>query len=356
MLILYLFFIFTTMKKTTLAFLLVLMLATLRTAAQDATDDSTQIQSDQMEKAGHAFMLQGDYANAVLVLNRGAILYPENIEIIKDLAMSYYLEKDFNNALKIINPLTNRPDADDETFQIAGNIYQELRMFKDCEKLYKRGIKEFPTSGPLYNELGELLWNEKDDNSVVEWEAGIKADPSYPNNYYNACRWHYYSGDNVWAILYGEIYINMDPVGSTTPEIKTDVLDAYKKLFSTADIIKNNNREQNPFVAAYLSVMSKQVGLAAMGVTPESLTMIRTRFLLDWYKQYSSKYPYRLFDWQHQLTQQGMFDAYNQWMFATVQNLPAYQTWVNAHYDEYSAFSNFQKDRIFKCPPGQYYK
>jgi tetratricopeptide (TPR) repeat protein len=351
-----LFFIFTAMKNNKLILMLVLLLTASQTFAQSDTDfDSTQAKSDEMEQAGRNFMLKGDYANAILVLDRGTALYPENIEIIKDLAMSYYLQKDNNNALNVIKPLIDRVDADDQAFQIAGDIYQALRMNKDCEKLYQKGLKKFPDNGPLYNELGELLWNEQDDNSIKAWENGIKVDPSYSKNYYNATRYYYYSGDNVWTILYGETYINMDPSGSRTAEIKTDILEAYKKLFSSADITKNN-KDQNAFVTAYLSVMNKESNLATLGITPESLTMIRTRFVLDWFQQYGTKFPFRLFDWQRQLSQQGMFDAYNQWIFATVQNLPAYQTWVNAHYDEYETFGTFQKGRIYKVPTGQYYK
>jgi hypothetical protein len=50
-----------------------------------------------------------------------------------------------------------------------------------------------------------------------------------------------------------------------------------------------------------------------------------------------------------------MFDAYNQWIFGTVQNLPAYQNWANTHAEECNELSHFQRGRIFKIPRGQYY-
>jgi len=83
--------------------------------------------------------------------------------------------------------------------------------------------------------------------------------------------------------------------------------------------------------------------------------MIRTRFILDWFNSFSSKFPFRLFEYQLQLLREGMFDAYNQWLFGTVQNLVAYQNWTTAHAVEYDEFSKFQKGRIFKIPPKQYY-
>jgi hypothetical protein len=102
--------------------------------------------------------------------------------------------------------------------------------------------------------------------------------------------------------------------------------------------------------------MSKQTSLANMGVTVEVLTMIRTRFILDWYAQYAGKYPFRLFDFQRQLLQEGMFDAYNQWLFGPVDNIAAYDNWTKTHAQEYNDFIAFQKTRVFRIPVGQYYQ
>jgi hypothetical protein len=83
--------------------------------------------------------------------------------------------------------------------------------------------------------------------------------------------------------------------------------------------------------------------------------MIRTRFILDWNNNQASKFPFKLFELHKQYIQEGLFDAYNQWVFATAQNLPAYQNWTSTHNKEYSALTRFLQDRIFKVPAGQYY-
>ena len=84
------------------------------------------------------------------------------------------------------------------------------------------------------------------------------------------------------------------------------------------------------------------------GINPESLTMIRTRFILDWDEKYASKYPFRLFEYHRQLLKEGLFEAYNQWLFGSVQNLTAFQTWINTHADAYQQFVAFQQGRVFK--------
>jgi hypothetical protein len=83
--------------------------------------------------------------------------------------------------------------------------------------------------------------------------------------------------------------------------------------------------------------------------------MIRTRFILDWFTDFGNKFPFKLFELQRQLLQEGMFDAYNQWIFTAAQNLPAYQNWITINAGEYTELNRFQKGRIFKIPTGQYY-
>ncbi|MDB5203181.1 MAG: tetratricopeptide repeat protein [Ferruginibacter sp.] len=308
----------------------------------------------ELHETAKSFIRQADYANAILVLNRAVLLEPQNIGMAKDLALSYYYQKDLTHALEVIKPVLDRDEADDQCFQIAGNIYKQLEQFKECEKLYKKGIKKFPDSGPLYNELGELQWAQKDFSAIKQWEQGIEADPSYSKNYYNAARYYFLSPDKIWSLLYGEIFLNMEPLSNKAPEVKQLLLDGYKKLFTEANL-ENNSKDKNGFAKAYLQSMSRQGQVAATGLTTETLTMLRTRFILDWFNTTAAKYPFRLFEQQQQLLKEGMFDAYNQWLFGSVQNLPAYQNWTNMHNEEQTAFTNFQRGRIFKIPAGQYY-
>ena len=308
----------------------------------------------QLQETAKAFTRQGDYVNANLILTRALQQDPNNIQLTKDLALNYYLQKDNVKALETIRPLIDGDNGDDQSFQIAGNIYKAMDQLKECEKMYKRGIKKIPNSGALYSEYGELLASMQDAGAIRQWEKGIEMDPGFSGNYYNASRYYAMTNDKIWTIIYAEIFLNIETSSSRTAEIKNVLLDSYKKLFSDIDLTKNS-KDKNAFEQAFLQSMNKQSAVAAHGINPESLTMIRVRFILDWFENYASKFPLRLFDYQHQLLQQGMFDAYNQWIFGAAQNLVAYQTWTGLHPAEYNEFSNFQKGRVFKIPASQYY-
>lgn len=336
------------MKKYFLLF--VVAFSTFIAGAQ--TEDSKKL-----HETAKTFMRTGDFDNAILVLTRALQQDNKNLELQKDLVMSYYLKRDYVKALSGAKELIDRDDVDVVSYQIAGNVFKALEEVKDCEKMYKKALKKFPKSGPLYSEYGELLWAVKDFSAIQLWETGIKVDPAYGGNYYNAALYYFYTKDKVWNLIYGEIFVNMESLSERGAAMKQLLLQGYKeKLFADADVMKNEENNKSLFAKTFLQTMGKQASLVDKGVTAESLIMVRTRFLLDWYANNAAKYPYRLFDYQRQLLTEGMFDAYNQWLFGTTENLAAYENWTKTHAEEYNKFDTFQRSRVFRMPAGQYYQ
>ena len=239
-------------------------------------------------------MRQGDYANASLILTRALSQSPNNIGIAKDLAYDYYLQKENQKALETIKPLLEKDNADDQTYQIGGTIYRALGQDKEAEKLYKRAIKDYPHSGQLYNDYGEMLWRSQDYSAIKQWEKGIQEDPSYGSNYYNACKYYFLTTDKIWSVIYGEIFINIESFTPRTAEIKNILLDGYKKLFADLDLLANT-KDKNKFEIAFLTTMNKQNSVVINGLNAETLTMIRTRFILDWDQSYAKQFPFSSF-------------------------------------------------------------
>jgi len=310
-----------------------------------------------LHQTARTFMMQADWDNAILVLNRILQLDKNNLDYQKDLIQCFYYKRDFEKAVEGIKGIMNREDADVMSFQLAGNVYKALEDPKECEKIYKQGLKKFPKSGPLYSEYGELLWAKKDFSAIDLWEKGIEIDPSFGGNYYNASLFYFYTKEKVWGLLYGEIFVNMESLSQRGAAMKEILFKGYKeKLFANADLMKGEEKNKSEFAKAFLETMNKQSSLVSKGVTSSSLSMVRTRFILDWYENYAAKFPFRLFDFLQQMLREGMFEAYNQWLFGTVENLPAYENWTKTHPKEFKDFETFQKSRVFKVPAGQYYQ
>ena len=335
-------------KRKPVLYLLTMLFCSL--AAMSQEDIKT------LQTSARQFTQQGDYSNATLVLNKALALYPGNIELQNDLVFNYYLARDYGRAIELGKNLTGQKDADIKSFQLLGMSYRAIEELREAERLYKTGIKNFPASGVLYNEYGELLWaRKKFPEAVEQWEAGIQADPNYSGNYYNAAKHYFLSTDKTWAMIYGEIFVNLESYSRRTPEIKQLLLDAYKKYYTNINGLQAPD-QKNAFEMAFTTLLSKNASTVGSGVTTASLTKLRTRFILEWFETEPVKFPFRLFDYHRQLLKEGYFDAYNQWLFGSAQSLPEFQKWTEEHQQNYEGFIQFQRGRVFKLPAGQQYR
>ena len=310
-----------------------------------------------LHETAKTYLRDGDYQNAIIVLNRALDVEPNNIELLKDLLFANYLKRDFAKAIEIGKPLIDREDADLRTFQLLGLVYKQIADFKECEKMYKKGIRKFPAAGVLYSEYGELLAAKDTDNAIKQWEKGVEADVNYSTNYYYVAKYYANTGELLWSMLYAEIFLNLESYTTKSNEIKVLLLDQYKKFYASNDQKDNFFAiKTNAFTNNVARAMIKQQGQATLGITPETLTALRTRFILDWYDKYADKFSFRLFDHQRQLLQEGYFESYNQWLFGAATNNEGYQKWQKDHAEEMTGFLNFIRQRIYKMPLGQQYR
>ena len=335
------------MKKTFLASLMFSVLSLAAVAQQRDTSG--------LHENAKAFIRQGDYVNALVVLNHALQQDPQNLEVLKDLAFTYYLQKDYPKALATAKPLPDRPDADVQSYQVLALIYKAMEDRKECEKLYRQGLKKFPQSGALYNEYGEVLGTKDGVEAIKQWEKGIETDPNYSGNYYNASKYYYVKNEKAWSLLYGEIFVNLESYSRRTTEMKDLVTDAYKQLFANMDV-QLKLAAKNAFLLAFLTTLNNHSAAIAQGISADALSALRSAFITDWSEKNAVAFPFRLFDYHRQLVKEGMFDAYNQWLFGDAQDPQGFEKWTKAHAPEYNRFIEYQKGRIFKMPAGQHYQ
>ncbi len=307
-------------------------------------------------RTSREYSLKGDLENAILILKNGISTYPGSSEIKQELAMAYYSGKRGAEALAVIKPVIEAGNADETAYQVAGLIYRNENLKKDAEKIYREGLRLYPKSGMLYHDFGLLMESIEPGRGegLKLWEKGIQVAPGFAQNYYQACRYMYASNNTIWTLLYGEIFVNLDSYSSRTIEIKNILFYVYKKMYTYGFGMLD---DKNPFEKAIAQGFSKLNSLSKLGLNPESLSAIRTRFILDWYHNpISNQYPFRLFERHQQMLRDGLFDAYNQWLFGGVANMAGFQTWTQSHAEEYQAFTKFQRQQLFVITQSQSYR
>ena len=157
-----------------------------------------------LQETAKTMLMQGDFENAIAILESAAKQAPGDLSILKDLSYACYLKRDFAKAIQVGRPLSERQDADEQVFQILGLSYKAIAAYKDGIKLYKTALKKFPNSTIIYNEYGELLAMDNSPAEAIEqWEKGIQVDPNFSGNYYNACIYYTKTGNWIRMALYG---------------------------------------------------------------------------------------------------------------------------------------------------------
>jgi tetratricopeptide (TPR) repeat protein len=299
---------------------------------------------------------QGKFDDAINIVTKAYANNQGNTQLLKDKAYFSYMKGDYKAAIEAGKILIDKPDVDEQSYQILGSALNANHNAKESENVYRTGIGKFPKSSVLYSELGVVLLQSNQKEAIKTWEQGIQVDPNVSNNYYYLAKLYAQGNNNsLWAALYGEIFVNMETYTERTKEIKALVYDQYKALF-ISPVGLDKYLKGAPFekaVADVLKSVKYSLGTADIGV--ESLIALRIRFILGWYEAKNNLvYPFRLFDRQLQLLKMGTFDVYNRWLFSS-DNEDAFRVWAQAHEGEAKEFQNFHQSVLFKIPAGEYY-
>lgn len=297
------------------------------------------------------FINKSKLDSANYYLAQALALAPDSLELLEDLLYVQYLDRDFVKAVSLGKNLSERTDASVKTFQLVGMTYKEIAEFKEAKKVYDKALTRFPNSGLLYNEYADLLSQmNKPGDAIKMWEKGIEVDPGFHSNYYFAAKYYADNKNPVWAMLYGETFVNLESLTERTREIKEMLAFLYSKTSTPGFLIAKNN----PFAQTVVTTFSKQPPITPKEMGVHSLTLMRMNFLNAW-KENSTRFPFRLFEYHEQLIKEGLFDAYNQWLFAAF-DYDGYEKWKEANKEKQASFQHFVGGRIYKVPNGQYYQ
>ena len=312
------------------------------------------------EKARQAIKLEdeeGKYAEALQLLEEAQRLDPDDITYPYELAYTYTAMKEYKKASDILEKLLTHKDLFARVYQSLGNAYDYQGLTDKAIQTYEEGLKKFPQAGGLYLELGNMQRAREDYNAALGYyEKGIEMDPAYSSNYYWAARIFCQSTEEVWGMIYGEIFMNLERGSDRTATISKLLFDTYHSQITfptdssaavsfskqantiTLDDLKDPKKFKLPFGSgAYefniiLSLADeRKIDLPA-------LNRIRTRFTSLYFSGKNAReYPNVLFEYQKKILDAGHFEAYNFWLLSKGEE-EAFTNWRRENEDKWDDF------------------
>lgn len=321
---------------------------------------SSYAQSDKeiaFTKAKEAIKImdEGRIEESIILLKESQKLDPESYMYPYEIAYANVLKEDYEKAISILKKVKNYDTLNSQVYQLLGNCYSFLGKPDAAIKEYKEGMKRFPNAGNLHLEKGNIyLMQEKFDEAIKNYEKGIEVDPTFSSNYYRLAKLFVNSTDKLSGLIYGEIFMNLERTTQRTMEISELLYDTYQSSitigedetrFKFCDVVLYTSELEDdedlklPFCAIYgKNFMLSVIGESSLDLT--SLTSIRTKFLENYFEKDFKEYPNVLFEYQKELLDNKLFDAYNHYLFQIGAEEEFY-TWLDANREEYDVFVNW---------------
>ncbi len=318
-------------------------------------------------------MDNGQVAESVKLLQEAQLLDPTNIAYPYEIAYACYLQHDYKEAVRILSKLEDHKDASDRVFQLLGNSYDGLGKSDKALKIYEKGLKKFPNTGFLYLEMGIVYMNGNSiDKALSYFEQGICADPSFSSNYYWASKLYCKTTEEMWGVLYGEIFMNLERNSKRTAEISKLLYNTYKsEIRITSDTTMSVSFSRNVVIPSssvaldgaklpYSLIFEPTLMLSIVNereIDINSLDRIRTNFLANYYKQELNKnYPNALFEYMKKVQEAGHMEAYNHWILMKGEE-NNFEEWVSLNRGKWNSFiSWFSNNKLQLDSNNKFYR
>ncbi len=288
-----------------------------------------------LEKGKEAVSLmdQGKLDESIKLLEDAQKLDPDDIIYPYEAAYAYYLKKDYKKAIKIGESLLTHENVSDMVYQLLGNTYDNFGKTDKAIETYEAGIKKFPNSGKLYLEMGVVQMGKKEYNKAVfYYEKGIELDPKFPSNYYWAAKLYLSSDEEVWGMIYGELFMNLERNSKRTSEMSRLLYNTYnseikftsdtsysvsfsKNATINIDDLTDPSKFKLPFgVNIYEPTLLISI-IDVKSIDINTLDKIRSNFVDQYFNNRNDeKYPNVLFSYQKKVKEAGHLEAYNHWL------------------------------------------
>lgn len=279
---------------------------------------------------------------------------PDNVQYLYGLAMAYYRAENYKKAIEFAEKCLQAGNATIETYRLLSNSYDLNGEYDKGMATLRKGLEKYPGAGEFYVDMGiiEYLRN-KPQEAVEHWEAGMKAAPHFADNYFFATQIFLQSNKKVWALLYGETFMNIERGTTRSDSVSRQLFHLYKgvvqdSLYLTRGTInfpvktKNNMELAVHRIVANLhknGMMNPQRAVKPNGETNmlKMVSLVRQNFLETWMQSFMSLYANTLFSYHRKLYDQNYLEAYTYWLFssAATNDFWLWQTNNTAKYDKF---------------------
>ncbi|MEZ4776301.1 MAG: tetratricopeptide repeat protein [Bacteroidia bacterium] len=309
-------------------------------------------------------MDNGQLDESIDLLTKAQKLDPERIDYPYETAYAYYQKKDYAKAIEILHSITNHRDVTFHSFQLLGNSYDLAGEPDKALEIYAQGMNKFPEAGNFYLESGNIEYARENYNEAIAyWEKGIKVDPNYPSNYYWLSKSFSFTNEKIWALFYGEIFINLEPGTSRTKEISKLLYNTYQKSYvgesSTSgefkltekgfvinaenkDDLKKIKKGILPFEGTFASIFVLSAINFLSRIDIATIAEARANFLKYWFdeKKMDKHYENKLLSYQNGLKENGLFEAYSYWLLAEG-NPEQFEAWYMKNSEKFAEFADW---------------
>ncbi len=307
-------------------------------------------------------MDSGKYDEAEELLKEAVELDDDNYNAVYELGYLFLLKKDLDTAEEYLEDLVEMDDITAQCWQMLGNVYDMNQKHEKALETYHEGLEQFPESGALYYELG-VVSKDSLELAVNYFEKGVEVQPEYPTNYFSLANFFLTTEQEVWGMMYGEIFINLTLGSKKANNIGLQLYNTYQSEITRHDstvsvsFFSSSNLEDaikgaminKFFPSAYEMTLSlaSVFNLEDGDLDLPKLIKIRTDFITNYYKnEFNKSFTNVLFEWHKKLIDEGYFEVYNYLIFVDGDPLVA-QKWIGENQAKVQEFINWLQSNRF---------
>ncbi len=294
------------------------------------------------------FIIAKNYPSAITILKQAMILDPENTQLPEALGRVLFLNGQYDEAINTLKAIVEKATADNiNTYHYLTLAYLCEGKTKPAMKYADLGLEKFISSGLLYNDKGKInVLNGNNKEALTSYLNGIDHSCIFSENYKDASQIYFKYGKNLLGAIYLEIYLNLPHDTTYDDTLKKQLYQGWENICKYNIVDKNTKKENSVafwekpnYEMAISTELFELSPTTSDGVSTENLTMLRTRFVMNYLKKYrATKLDFGLFDWQNEMIKNGKFDIYNEWLFGKAESEAGFNAWNTFHPGDMNRF------------------